>query len=310
AHRLYDDELVGTTLTEKATAWLRKQSDKKPFFLYLATTNIHHPFTPHKRFVGTSECGLYGDFIHELDWMVGEILATLDKLKVADNTLVIFTSDNGGMLNVTGQKAWKAGHRLNGDLLGFKFGAWEGGHRIPLIARWPGKIPVESTSDLLISQVDLLATLAAIVGRTLKDEEGQDSINQLPSLTGKPSSPPRETLIIAPNSPKHLAIRQGKWMYIPAPLAGGFQGKRAGDHLFSDAAAIPFTERTNSDVKGGKLRAGAPRAQLYDLEVDPAQETNVFDKHPDKVKQLSATLEEYRKQIPPGKPLGWINLKQ
>jgi arylsulfatase A-like enzyme len=104
AHRRYDDERVGTTLRQKSIAWLKQQQAGKPFFLYLATTNIHHPFTPAKRFIGTSECGLYGDFIHELDWIVGGVLDTLDEMGVAGNALVILTSDNGGMLNVTGKK--------------------------------------------------------------------------------------------------------------------------------------------------------------------------------------------------------------
>ena len=141
AHALYDDEAVGTTLTEKAVGWIRERSQEDaPFFLYLATTNIHHPFTPAKRFQGTSKAGPYGDFIHELDWIAGEVMKTLDETGVSDNTLVIFTSDNGGMLNRGGQEAWRRGHRLNGDLFGFKFEAWEGGHRIPFIARWPGHI--------------------------------------------------------------------------------------------------------------------------------------------------------------------------
>ena len=310
AHRLYDDEQVATTLKEKAVAWLKRQDRNEPFFLYLATTNIHHPFTPARQFVGTSACGLYGDFIHELDWVVGEILSALDDMKAADNTLVIFTSDNGGMLNVTAQKAWKARHRLNGRLLGFKFGAWEGGHRVPFITRWPGKIPAGTVSDQLISHVDLLATLAAIVGRSLKEGEGADSINQLETLTGTPKTPLRETLIISPNSPKHLTVRQGKWVYIPAQDEGGFQGKRPGDHLFSGAAALPFAGRVNSDVIDGKIRGGAPPAQLYDLERDPRQTTNLFTEAPEKVKRLHAVLRQYRKQIPPVEPLGWINLQQ
>ncbi len=151
AHAGYDDEQVGTVLTEKAAEWIRDRAQEDPpFFLYFATTNIHHPFTPAKRFQGSSRAGRYGDFIHELDWIVGEVIKTLDEAGVADNTLVIFTSDNGGMLNRGGQEAWRAGHRLNGDLLGFKFDAWEGGHRVPFIARWPGKIEAGSESDALV----------------------------------------------------------------------------------------------------------------------------------------------------------------
>ena len=125
------------------------------------------PFTPAQRFVGTSQCGAYGDFIHELDQVVGELLAALDEMGVSKNTLVLFTSDNGGMLNAGGQDAWRAGHRLNGALLGFKFGAWEGGHRVPLVARWPGRIPAGSVSNHLLSQVD-----GNFVGRVRADSDG------------------------------------------------------------------------------------------------------------------------------------------
>ena len=174
SHALYDDEQVGTTLAGKAVNWIKKQKGK-PFFLYLATTNIHHPFTPHPRFKGTSECGRYGDFIHELDWIVGEIMKALDEHSAADNSLLIFTSDNGGMLNQGGQDAWSAGHALNGELLGFKFDAWEGGHRVPFIARWPGKIPAGSKSDQLICNVDMIATFATLTGNKLQEGQGQES---------------------------------------------------------------------------------------------------------------------------------------
>jgi len=310
AHRRYVDDQIGTTLAGRAVRWLRARDRQHPFFLYLATTNIHHPFTPARRFVGTSSCGLYGDFIHELDWMVGQVLDTLDALGATDNTLVLFTSDNGGMLHVTGQKSWQAGHRMNGELLGFKFGAWEGGHRVPLIARWPGRIPANSSSHHLLSQVDLLATFAAIVDRPLQEGEGLDSINQLATFTGDPTTPARDTLILAPNSPRHLAIRRDRWVYIPAQGAGGFQGKKPGAHLFSDEYALPFTGRKNSDVAKGRIHPDAPPAQLYDLESDPRQTTNVFHQHPAVVKGLDARLAEYRRAIPAGPRLGWINLKQ
>jgi len=296
--KLYIDELIGTTLKDKAVSWLKQRSGQKPFFLYLATTNIHHPFTPAKQFVGTSECGLYGDFIHELDWIVGEILITLDELKVADNTLVIFTSDNGGMLHVTGQRAWRAGHRMNGDLLGFKFGAWEGGHRVPMIARWPGKIPANTTSDCLLSQIDLAATLASVVGHPLKEGEAPDSMNQLANFIGSPKLPIRKTLIISPNSPEHLTVRHEQWVYIPRQDSGGFQGKNVGDHLLAGAASLKFTGNSNSDVVGGKLRTGAPPAQLYDLEKDSFQVSNVYSKHPEVVRELESILQRYKSIIP------------
>ncbi len=129
-------------MTEKATSWI-KSREGKPFFAYFATTNIHHPFTPAKQFQGTSQVGLYGDFIHELDWIVGEVRKSLEDAGVADNTLILFTSDNGGMFNHGGRYAAELGHKINGELLGSKFGVWEGGHRVPFIAWWPRKIPAE-----------------------------------------------------------------------------------------------------------------------------------------------------------------------
>ena len=310
AHRLYQDALVGTTLKNKALEWLDKQDQGAPFFLYFSTTNIHHPFTPAPQFIGTSDCGLYGDFIHELDWMVGEILNKLDEKGFSDNTLVIFTSDNGGMLHVTGQKAWTSGHRMNGKLLGYKFGAWEGGHRVPFLARWPGKIPPSSISTQLISQVDLLATFAGIVGKPLDDGQGLDSINQLANFTEDLEEPIRKDLVITPNSPKHLSFRKDNWVYIPLQGSGGFQGMKPGDHLFAGPPALLFAGRINSDIKEGMYRSDAPPAQLYNLETDRFQSTNVYNDHPDKVEELAEQLNEYKTLIPQEGPVGWINLRQ
>lgn len=313
AHERYRDEFVGTTFAEKAVAWIKERNQqevRRPFFLYLATTNIHHPFTPHPRFKATSQCGLYGDFVHELEWIVGEVLQTLDDLELTERTLVVFTSDNGGMLNNTGQKAWKAGHRLNGKLLGFKFGAWEGGHRVPFIVRWPGRVPADTESDALISQIDLVPTFAAAAGATLPEEAVIDGVNQLAELTGTATGPARDTLIISPNSPMHLTVRKGKWVYIPARNEGGFQGKKIGDHLLAGAAAQRLTHFVNSDVIDGEIRNDAPPAQLYDLQSDPYQAQNVHDEHPEVVAELSELLKNWRSNIPSSERLGWINLNQ
>ena len=243
AHRLYKDRAVATTLKDRAVQWIKEHKDS-PFFLYYATTNIHHPFTPAERFVGTSEAGPYGDSIHELDWVVGEIMRTLDEEGLAGNTLLIFTSDNGGMLNHGGQRAWKAGHHINGKLLGFKFGAWEGGHRIPMIVRWPGRIPAGSVSNQLMSNVDM------------------------------------------------LSIRKGKWVYIPAQNSGGFTGKNVGDHDLGGASAFQLTHRVNSDIENARIKPDAPSVQLYNLEEDPYQTTNVYEQHPKVARRLARILEE------------------
>jgi len=289
AHELYDDYQVGTHLTGKAVDWIKKQK-KDPFFLYLATTHIHHPFTPAKRFQGTSECGLYGDFVHELDWMVGELVKTLEEQGVADDTLIVFTSDNGGMFNETAQDAWDVGHRLNGELLGFKFGAWEGGHRVPFIAKWLGKIDAGSVSKQLICNVDMTATVAALTGVELQEGQARDSVNVLPALTGDPKEPVRDHLVLAPSRISNLAVRKGKWMYIGAKGSGGFGGTKRGSHAFAGPAAITYAGYENSDIVDGKIKADAPPAQLYDLDADLKQTKNLHDEYPEVVKEMAELL--------------------
>ena len=297
AHALYRDEALGSTLTEKATAWMRAQKDP-PFFLYFATPHIHHPFTPGARFKGSSQAGRYGDFIQEFDWMVGEVMRTLDELKLRDNTLVILTSDNGGMLNQGGQDAWTAGHRLNGDLLGFKFDSWEGGHRVPFIARWPGKIAAGSVSDQLICNVDMLATLASLTGYPLKPGDGPDSLDILAALTGTPTAPIRDQLVLAPSKKENLALREGPWVYIGARGGGGFGGNKPGDHTLGGAGALKFTAEVNSDIENGKFKPDAPAQQLYNLATDPGQTKNVIRDHPEVARRLAARLAEIQKSIP------------
>ncbi len=313
AHERYRDEAVATTFAQKAVGWIKErvEHDKsQPFFLYLATTNIHHPFTPQPRFKGSSQCGLYGDFVHELDWVVGEVLNTLDELDIAENTLVVFTSDNGGMLNNTGQKAWKAGHRLNGPLLGFKFGAWEGGHRVPFIVRWPTRVPADTESNALVSQIDLITTFAKAAEAAIPAGAVIDGVNQLPEFIGKATNPTRDLLLISPNSPMHLTVRKGSWVYIPARDEGGFQGKNIGDHLLGGAAAQQLTSLVNNDVVDGKIRSDSPPAQLYDLQTDPYQSKNVYAEHPAVVEELAGLLGAWRAEIPKTPRLGWINLRQ
>ncbi len=292
AHALYREEEHGTTLTEKTTNWMRGHKDK-PFFVYFATPHIHHPFTPAARFKGSSEAGRYGDFIQELDWMVGEVMRTLDELNQRDNTLVILTSDNGGMLNVSGQQAWELGHRLNGDLLGFKFDSWEGGHRVPFIANWPEKIPAGSVSDQLICQIDFVSTVAALTGSKVI---GPDSVNVLPALLGTSAEPLRDHLVITPNKEKNLALREGRWLYIGAKGGGGFESEKPGDHLLGGPGALKFTREINSDIVDGKIKNDAPEAQLYDLEADRSQSRNIIREHPEQAARMAKHLADLKNQ--------------
>ncbi|WP_020473284.1 sulfatase-like hydrolase/transferase [Zavarzinella formosa] len=258
----WKDEDMADDLTKQAVNFVEKHKEK-PFFLYFATHDVHVPRFPHPRFRGKSEHGLRGDAIVELDWSVGEVMAVLDKHKLTENTLVIFTSDNGGVMNdgyFDGSGTDKSGHQCNGVLRGFKGSAYEGGTRIPFIVRWPGQTPAGKTSNTLVSSVDLLATFAAITRKKLPDEAGPDSFDILPALLAeRPEKPCRETLTMQGNP---LAVRQGKWKLIP-----------------------PVTP-----MKGKTLPA-----ELYDLEADLPEANNLADKQPEKVTELTNLLEELRK---------------
>lgn len=304
AHELYDDYKVGLKLTEMSIKWMKEQTDQ-PFFLSLMTTNIHHPFTPAKQFQGTSQCGLYGDFVHELDWVVGEVSKVAEEMsqKSDRETLIIFTSDNGGMLNKTGQKAWEMGHRLNGKLFGYKFGAWEGGHRIPFIVKWTGKTPANSESNALISQVDLLATFAEITGQKLTEKT--DSISQFSEFMGKAKVGNRQELIILANSPGHISIRTKRWLFIPNVGNGGFQHKW-GNHLTGGVAATAHTKQENDSIQNGKWKADAPKVQLYDLKNDLSQSKNVANQYPEIVKEFQKKVDQHAKEIPDTPTLGWF----
>ncbi|MFG0254863.1 MAG: sulfatase-like hydrolase/transferase, partial [Rhodopirellula sp. JB053] len=293
AHKRYNDYTVGTVLAGKAVDWISDNHDH-PFFLYLATTHIHHPFTPGKRFQGLSDAELYGDFIQELDWMVGEVVGALEAHGLTENTLIVFTSDNGGMLNLGGRNAVRAGHRMNGDLLGFKFGAWEGGHRVPFIARWPGKIEPSSVSNQLLCNVDMLATFAALLGSDDASLQRKDSVNMLPAFVENPDKPIREELLLAPHKTSNLAIRKGKWIYIGARGSGGFNGSRETQHAWGGPAGVKFLNSPNSDIENGKIKKNAPPAQLYDLDQDVRQTTNVYKQYPEVVQEMEALLSSYR----------------
>jgi arylsulfatase A len=201
------------------------------------------------------------------------------------------------MFNHGGQKAFSMGHRANGGLLGFKFGVWEGGHRVPFIARWPGKIKPGTTSAQLISGVDLLATFAALTQQTLDKVQLADSVNVLPALIGEPETPLRDTLVLCPNSPAHLAVRKGKWVYIGAQGEGGFNGK-PGTHAAGGPVCASFVGNVNSDIENGRIKLDAPPAQLYDLEADVNQTRNLHNEYPEVVKEMSTLLASYAPQKP------------
>jgi len=268
----WSDEDMADTLTKKATAFIEQHKDA-PFFLYFAPHDIHVPRVPHARYAGKSQCGVRGDVIEQCDGSVGEVVAALDRLKLSENTLLIFTSDNGPVINdgyADGAQADLNGHTPAGPLRGGKYSIFEGGTRVPFIARWPGKIK-PGVSDALICQVDFLASFAALAGHTIPDSAGPDSLNVLGAVLGEENARGRETLI---EHSGNLALRKGDWKFIPKGNKGGANKVEEGDK-----APAP-------DAGGGP--------QLFDLKTDIGETKNAAKDHADVVKEMAEILSGLR----------------
>ncbi len=271
------NERVMKVITDKATTWLEAQPKDRPFFLYFTPVAVHNPVTPDKELAGSSAAGAYGDWIHELDASVGRILATLDKIGATKDTLVLFTSDNGGVFKPENERllqtaAFKAGLKVNGAVRGGKHDVWEGGFKVPFIARWPGKVSAGSTAPQMVSVVDILATTAEIVGAPLpaKEAGAEDSRSFLPALIpGAAEAKGREDMIVH-SADGVFALRKGRWKWIEgAPVDEIADGAR-------------------------KARRTQHRSQLYDLVADPAETKDVSAEHPDVVAELKDLLRRYR----------------
>jgi arylsulfatase A-like enzyme len=266
----YAFEDAAITLTNRAVAYLEKHAGK-PFFLYLAHRNIHSPIRPNARFRGTSAIGPYGDFIHELDWSVGEVLAALERLQLAENTLVIFSSDNGAVEG-SGKRVDHPdirGHRINGPLRGKKTEVYEGGHRVPFLVRWPGRVRPGTQSDQLLALTDLLATFADLTGRPLPQGAGEDSFSFLPVLLGAGDATVLRTNLVNDSMMGLYALRQGRWKLILGQGGGGYYPKEA---------ELPAPNR--SELPG----------QLYDLKEDIGEAQNLFSRHPEIVERLTKMI--------------------
>ena len=278
-----DDPKTMGDLTERAVGWLAKQAGRPaPFFLYFAPVAVHELVTPSAEATGTSKAGPYGDFIHDLDRSVGRILAALEKQNALENTLIIFTSDNGGVVNPggktgTNQLAMNAGLKINGALRGGKHDIWEGGFKVPFLVRWPGRVSPGTTSNEMIGVVDIFATVAAVVGETNLDRTttAPDSVNVLAAFTGPPNPQPLRRDLILQSASGVYAIRSGPWKWIEGvPLAP--KGKKA------PAATGP--------------KADQFRPRLIHLADDSAEAKDVSAAHPDIAKRLAETLRLHRAQ--------------
>jgi arylsulfatase A-like enzyme len=275
AHPDFEAVDVLPTLTSKAIAAIDAQgapgsNAKPPLFLYFPMTAPHTPLVPDPTFAGRSGIGPYGDFVMQVDAAVGQVLSALDRNGLAGNTIIFVTSDNGCSPAANIKALIAQGHHPSAQFRGHKADIYEGGHRIPFLARWPGKIKPGSSCADTVCLTDLLATVAAIIGATLPETAGEDSVNILPDLLGTARGPLREATVHH-SSNGSFAIRQGPWKLVLCPDAGGWRALRPSPEV---------------------LRR-LPPIQLFNLGQDIGETRNVAAENPEIVERLTRLLERY-----------------
>ena len=254
-------------LTEKSVAYIDSRAGKEePFFLYVPLGSPHTPIVPSDEWKGKSGLGEYGDFVMQTDNVVGEISKALERNGFTENTLVIFTSDNGCSKAAGIPKLAEQGHIVSANLRGSKADIWDGGHRVPFLVRWPGKVEADSNSDQLICLTDLFATVTDILGQSILGQTCEDSVSFLPALSGKKIESTRNGVIHHSFS-GHFAYRQGPWKLLLARASGGW-----------------------SSPKENEAGKDAPKGQLYHMRKDIGETNNLFEKNPEKVEVLLGLL--------------------
>ena len=271
------NEDVMEELTEKSVDWIKQQTQDNPFFLYFAAVAVHHPSTPSGYMRGMSDCGPYGDFIQDLDLSVGRIIETLEYMNLLENTMIIFSSDNGGDIpaierhpDAPENTAIAYGLKINGDLRGDKHTIYQGGTNVPFIVSWPGNVQEGSVSNDMINLLDIFATVCEITDGSLpkSKEVAPDSYSFLPSLLNKFNSNARTSMVTADVNGMH-AIRDGNWKYIDDTPPEGLPESRL-----------------------EKLKDFKP--QLYNLAEDPSETINLYEENQDMAKKLRDKLNEIR----------------
>ena len=279
----FDLEEVDMVFLQKSLEFLeshKQKSPDKPFFLFHSAQAVHLPSFAGRAFKGKTEAGPHGDFIFELDYVVGRLMSKLDQLGYGENTLVIFSSDNGPEVPTVIDMRKTHKHDGARPWRGIKRDQWEGGHRVPFIARWPKKIKDGSTSAQTICLTDVMATCAALTGATIPPNAAEDSYNILPVLLGQAGDKPIREYTLHQTISLALAIRHGNWKYLDHKGSGGNNYGREGEWGMKQFA---LPERA-PDAPG----------QLYDLAKDPGETTNLYNEYPEIVKALKGKLEEYK----------------
>ena len=258
------DRLIAT-INERAAA----SKDGNPFFAYVPLASPHTPILPTPEFQGKSGINAYADFVLQVDADMGRILAALEANDMAENTLVILTSDNGCSPQANIPELLAAGHNPGHIYRGHKADAFEGGHRVPFLARWPAKVKAGSVADQLVGQIDFLATFADLLGQKLPETAAEDSVSFLPVLLGEEGGTLRNS-IVSQSINGSFAIRDGQWKLLLCPGSGGWSAPRP----------------------GADDTSGLPDFQLYDLAADPGEKNNLVAAHPDRVAKMKSAMEE------------------
>ena len=255
-------------LTRESAKYIEsRKNKKKPFFLYVPLGSPHTPILPTKEWQGKSGLGSYGDFVMQTDHVMGEIRKALKATGQDKNTLIIFTSDNGCSKAANIPELAKQGHKVSANLRGSKADLWDGGHRIPFIVKWPGRVKAGSQSDQLICLTDLFSTVSEIIGVKVPAGSSEDSVSFLPALSGEKIKSTRKGIIHHSIS-GHFAYRMGKWKLLLAKASGGW-----------------------SSPKENQVKAGAPDAQLYNMELDIGEQKNLYDKEHKIASEMLSYLE-------------------
>ena len=256
----------------------RENHADKPFFAVLSTQIAHAPVLPAPEFNGSTKAGPRGDFVYELDAIVGKVIDLCKELKIDDNTLIMFNSDNGAETLHFNWMMQDHKHDASGGWRGVKRDGWEGGHRVPFIARWPGKIPADQVSKQMTNTTDIFATVASVVGFELPDDAAVDSFDMLPAMLGKrPDSQPIRPHLLTQSFRGEFQVRKGNWKYLDHQGSGGNRYDRGAMKPYAIADSAP-------EAKG----------QLYNLDNDPGERNNLFFKEEAKRKEMQKLLAELK----------------
>ena len=284
AAKEFQQDQVLPTFAKKTVGWIKDHNKKKPdqpFFVYLPLNSPHSPIVPSKDFKDKSGLNPHGDFCMETDWAVGEVVKAVDELGIAENTIIIFTADNGTSPMAKYSTMQEKGHFPSYIYRGLKGTLWEGGHRVPFIVRWPKVVKAKTTSDDVICTTDLMATVAQIQGVALDDDTGEDSVSFYDALKGKKLADNNERGIVHHSDSGVFSIRRGKWK------------------LMFDAKG--GSRRSNPKDKPVKNSA---EFLLFDMETDEIESTNLLQEHPQVLKEMKMLMADYinRGRSTPGKP--------